>query len=193
MVEITGVAGLTLATFGSGSAVVTSYRYLLSEFGLNPERDNITLSPMTDVASQLAALSHGSMDGIASSLGGAAAGAKAQGVGVIWDLPAMKGIEALRAVPYQSILTTADTIKNHPEMIQSFLDAFHETQQAMLKGLSPEDAASLKKLVGPKMDDKVYNETISGLEHLFPDSYLTSDASSDALRKHPRNTDCLCR
>ena len=180
---LAALKGLTLATSSPGSANVAAYRYLLAQYGLNPERDNITLSPMADVASQVAALSHKRVDGIASVLGGSATGAKGQGVGVVWNLAEMKGSEPLKAIPFQSILATEDTIKNHPELIQSFLDAFYETQQSMLKGLTPDESASLKKIVGPTMDEKVYNETISGLERLFPDSYVTTDASWDALRK----------
>ena len=180
---LAALKGLTLATSSPGSANVAAYRYLLAQYGLNPERDNITLTPMADVASQIAALSNKRVDGIASGLGGAATGAKAQGVGVLWNLAEMKGSEPLKAIPYVSIVATEDTIKNHPELIQSFLDAFYETQQSMLKGLTPDESASLKKIVGATMDEKVYNETISGLERLFPDSYVTTDASWDALRK----------
>lgn len=180
---LAALKGLTLAVPPAGSSITAVYRYLLAQYGINPERDNITLSPMPDSASQIAALANGRVDAIASALGGPTAGAKAQGAGVIWNLAAMKGSEALQAIPSQSVMTTEKTIKDRPELIQAFLDAYYETQQALVKGLSPEDAASLKELLGAKMDPTLYNETISGVEQLFPDSYVTSDASWDALRK----------
>ena len=180
---LAALKGMTLGTNASGSSITATYRYLLTQYGIDPERDNITLHPMPDVASQVAALSHNRVDGLASSLGGAATGAVAQGAGVVWDLTKMKGTDALQAVPYTNAVTSDATIKDHPKMIQSFLDALHAAQQSLLAGLSVEDAASLKKLVGSAMDQKTYDDTIAGMQSLFPKSFSTSGASWDATCK----------
>ncbi|MFC9664031.1 ABC transporter substrate-binding protein [Nocardia sp. NPDC127606] len=178
---LAALKGMTLGTSPVGSSITATYRYLLAQYGIDPERDNITLQAMPDVASQVAALSHGRVDGLASALGGSATGAVAQGAGVVWDLTKMKGSEALQLVPYQNVVTSDATIKKNSEMIPSFLGALHDAQQSILKGLSPEEAASLKKLVGSQMDDKVYNDTISQVQSLFQESFSTSDASWDAI------------
>jgi NitT/TauT family transport system substrate-binding protein len=178
---LAALKGLTLGTSPVGSSITATYRYLMAQYGIDPERDDITLQGMPDVASQVAALSHGRVDGIASALGGASTGVIAQGAGVVWDLTKMKGSEALQPIPYQNIVTSDATIKKNPEMIRSFLAALHDAQQYILKGLSPEEAASLKKLVGSQMDDKAYNDTISQVQGLFQESFRTSDTSWDAI------------
>jgi hypothetical protein len=95
----------------------------------------------------------------------------------------MKGSQALQAVPYQNVVTTDSIIEKDPDMIQSFLDALHAAQQSLLAGLSVEDAASLKTLVGSQMDEKVYDDTVSQVKSLFPQSFSTSDESWDGVIK----------
>ena len=180
---LAALKGMTLGTSPVGSSITATYRYLLAQYGIDPERDNITLQPMPDVASQVAALANKRVEGLASSLGGSATGAVAQGAGVIWDLTKMKGSQALQAVPYQNVVTTDSIIEKDPDMIQSFLDALHAAQQSLLAGLSVEDAASLKTLVGSQMDEKVYDDTVSQVKSLFPQSFSTSDESWDGVIK----------
>ena len=173
--------GMTLGTAPVGSTVTAAYRYLLAEFGIVPEKDNITLQAMPDLASQVAALSNDRVDGLLSATGGASTGAAAQGTGVIWDITKMKDTEALGAIPWQNIVTSETTVGKDPEMIQSFLEALHEAQLALIEGLSPEDAASLKQLLAADMDDQVYDATFSQEVSLFPETFATSDSTWETI------------
>lgn len=175
--------GLTLGTPAAGSSITSTFRFLLSESGLTPEKDNITLQPMPDIASQVAAVSNGRVDGVVGSLGGAPTGAAAQGTGVIWDLTKMGGNESLKEIPYANVVTSDSVIAKKPEAIQSFLDGLHEAQQSILEGLPAEDAASLKKMVGAEMDQKVYDDVISQVTALYPDDFTTPDSAWDTILK----------
>lgn len=173
--------GMTLATSPVGSSITAAYRYLLGKYGINPERDNITLQALPDISSQVTALGNERVDGIASGLGGASTGVAVQGTGVVWDLTKMEGAEALEELPFQNVVVSQATIEKNPEMIQSFLDGLRDAQQSLLEGVSPEEAASLKKLLGAEADDKVYNSTISQVQSLFQEDFSTSDSSWDAI------------
>lgn len=178
---LTALKGLTIGTNPAGSATTSAYRYLMAQFDIDPEKDGITLQPLPDIASGVAALSNGRVDGLASSLGGSSTGAAAQGTGIVWDLTKMSGSEALSEISVNSIVASEQMIGNDPETIQSFLDAMREAQQAVKAGLSPEDSARIKKIIASEMDDKLYDETIVAASALFPDSYTTSEAAWDAL------------
>ncbi|XAS74363.1 ABC transporter substrate-binding protein [Micrococcaceae bacterium Sec5.1] len=177
------LSGMTLGTYSAGSSVTGTFRYLLSESGINPEKDNIKLQPMPDNAAQIAAVANKRVDGVVTALGGSAAAIASQKSGVLWDLSKMSGNETLLKVSNASLLTSESVVGKSPEALQSFLDGYRETQKSLRAGLSAEDAARLKKLLGPDMDQGIYDQTMADVVHGFSDDYVTSEAQWDALVK----------
>jgi NitT/TauT family transport system substrate-binding protein len=175
--------GLTLGTSPVGSSINSSFRFLMSERGIDPEKDNITLQAMPDIPSQVAAMANGKVDGLVSSLGGASTGTAARGVGVVWSLTTMSGNESLNALPYVNIATSDSFIKEKPEAIQAFLDGLREAQRSLRDGISAEDDAALKELMGSEMDQKIYDDTIEATRELFSDDYTTSEPAFDVVLK----------
>jgi NitT/TauT family transport system substrate-binding protein len=175
--------GLTLGTSPVGSSINSTFRFLLSEQGIDPEKDNLTLQAMPDIAAQVAALSNNKVAGLVSALGGASTGAAAQGIGTIWRLDGMSGNDSLNALPYCNMVTSESLIKKDPEAIQSFLDALHEAQQSLIDGIPAEDVTALKELLGSEMDQKVYDDTTARERTLFQDDFTTSDEAWDVVLK----------
>lgn len=180
---LNALKGLTLGTSPTGSSITSAFRFLLSEEGISPEKDKITLQPMPDIPSQIAAVGNGRVDGVVSALGGASTGAAAQGTGVVWDLTKLSGNESLRAIPYANVVTTEAVIKKDPESLQAFLDAMHEAQQSLIAGIPAEDEASLKDILASEMDQKVYDDVSSQVKALFADDFTTSDSTWDVVLK----------
>lgn len=177
------LSGMTLGTYSAGSSVTGTFRYLLAQNGINPEQDNIKLQPMPDNASQIASVANKRVDGVVTALGGSAAAIVSQKAGVLWDLSEMSGNDALLKVSTASLLTSESVIAKNPEALQSFLAGYRETQESLRAGLSSEDAARLKGLLGPDMDQEVYNQTMADVVDGFSGDYVTSEAQWDALVK----------
>lgn len=175
--------GMTLGTNSPGSPVTAVFRYLLAQSGITPEKDNITLQPLADIPSQVAAVANRRVDGVVSALGGASTGIAAQGTGVVWELSKMQGNEPLKKIPYVSLVASDSFIAKSPETVQSFVTAWYEAQQSIRAGLSAEVAASLKAKLGAKMDQKLYDDTVAQTKSLYPSDFATSDASWDSVRK----------
>lgn len=175
--------GMTLGTSPVGSSINSTFRFLLSERGIDPEKDNITLQAMPDIAAQVAALSNDKVDGLVSALGGASTGAAAQGTGVIWSLTKMTGNESLKAIPYVNIVTSESNIAQKPEAIQGFLDGMREAQQALRSGIPAEDSAALKELLASEMKQQTYDDTVAQVQSLFTDDFTTSESSWEVVLK----------
>lgn len=175
--------GMTLGTSPVGSSINSTFRYLLSERGLDPEKDDITLQAMPDIPSQVAAMANEKVDGLVSALGGASTGTAARGVGVVWKLTDMAGTESLNAIPYVNIATTDAFIKKDPEAIQAFLNGLSEAQKSLRAGISAEDDKALKDQLGSEMDQKIYDDSTTATQALFTDDYTTSKETWDVVLK----------
>lgn len=174
--------GLTLGTSPVGSSINSTFRFLLEERGINPEQDGITLQAMPDAAAQVASLSNDRVDGLVCALGGACTGAEAQGTGVTWSLAELAGADSLEQIPYCNIITSEAMISSDPEAVQAFLDGLHEAQQSLRQGITAEDDAALKELLGSEMDPTVYANTTATTRELFKDDFTTSEASWELVQ-----------
>lgn len=177
------LTGMTLGTNSPGSPNTAVFRYLLGESGITPEADNITLQPMADIASQVAAVANRRVDGVVSTLGGASTGIAAQGTGVVWELSKMEGNEALKKIPFAGVVASDSFITKNPETVQSYIAALSEAQQSIRAGLSAEVAASFKEKLGAQMDQKHFDDTMAQVESLYPSDFATSDDSWNNVRK----------
>lgn len=178
--RVAALKGMTLGALPSGSSTDASLRYLLETNGMDPDKD-LTLNPMSDQASMVAALRAGQIDGLVSNLGGAATAAEASGVGVLWDM--MAGNETLLQYPFNVVAASESYTKSNPETIQKFLDALFEARTALQAGLSPEDAVKIKNIVALDMDQSLYDLTMEGFSPRLAEPFTTSDAAWEASLK----------
>lgn len=127
---------------------------------LDPDVD-ITLQPLPDTASQLAAMNAAAVDGLVSNFGGVSTFAEAAGTGVSWDY--MSGDEDLMEFPFNVIVASEYYIGSSADSIQRFLDALFEARAALV-AFSPEDAEALKAAVAPDMEQRPVEATLKSTQ-----------------------------
>lgn len=176
--RIAALKGMTLGLGAAGSLIDLGFRSVVMSNGLDPDVD-LTLQPMPDAASQLAALNAGTVDGIVSNLGSISTFAESAGTGVVWDY--MTGDQNLSVFPSNVVAASESYIDSNPDSIQRFLDALHEARAAVVAGLSSEDAAKLKAVVAPDMDREIWDKTLEEHNALWTDPFVTSERGWDAV------------
>lgn len=157
--RVAALKGMKLASFAAGSSTDLAFRSVVRANGLDPDVD-ITVQPLADSASMLAALNNKAVDGIIANFGGPTTFAESAGTGVSWDY--MTGYEGLTELPFNVIAASESYIKSNPDSTQRFLDALFEARAALVAGLSPEDAKTLKAAVAPDMKQDLWDATLKG-------------------------------
>lgn len=157
--RVAALKGMKLASFAAGSSTDLAFRSVVRANGLDPDVD-ITVQPLADSASMLAALNNKAVDGIIGNVGGPTTFAESAGTGVSWDY--MTGYEGLTELPFHVIAASESYIKSNPDAIKRFLDALFEARAALVAGLSPEDAKTLKAAVAPDMKQDLWDATLKG-------------------------------
>lgn len=125
--KIKRLKGLTIGVAGPGGSTDVMLRNLLTQRGMNPDRD-IRIQPLGMPDSMLAAFSKGVTDGILQSAPVDAI-AQARGYGTIVLDPFKEDIPELRNVPFSGLLATRSTIQQQPQMIAAAVRAIARAMQ----------------------------------------------------------------
>ncbi|WP_255770301.1 ABC transporter substrate-binding protein [Pseudarthrobacter sulfonivorans] len=172
--RVEALKGMTLGSFTAGSSTDAAFRYLVKENGVDPDHD-MTLQPIADQAAQVAALRAKRIDGLVATAPGNVTAAAANGTAITWDF--WTGDKLLPKVGMIIFAGSEESIKKKPEAIQRFLEAVSEARADIVAGLSAEDSAKLKKVMGADMPDGVWQTTLDSLSKLMGEPFTMTDAS----------------
>lgn len=156
--RVAALKGLTIVGAPSGSTSDSVFRMVLENQGFNPDTDFTQMFVDGTTEALFAALRSGDVDGMVSVLGGPTTFAEAEGLGVVWSFA--DGDPSIEALPQAVLGTSQQVIDEKPEIVQAFLQALFDARAAIVEGLSDKDAARLKELVAPDMDQAVYDDTM---------------------------------
>lgn len=161
--KVQALSGLTIGVAGAGSATDTALRYLIEQYGLDPDSD-LLLQPFGDNASLIAAGREAAVDGIATIAGSGGTGIVADGLGV--ELVNF-GVEdpVISAIPVYAVVANNAFIEDNPEAVISFLQSLQEARADITAGLDEETIAVLKERFAPDMEEGLYQ---AALESALP-------------------------
>ncbi len=175
--RVEALKGMTLGSFTAGSSTDAAFRYLVEQNGVDPDHD-LTIQPMSDAASQVAALRAKRIDGLVATAPGNATAAVADGTAIAWDF--WTGDELLPKVGMIVFVGSEESIEKKPEAIQRFLKAVSEARADVVAGLSETDSAKLKEAMGADMPDDVWQTTLESLSELMGEPFSMTDESWEA-------------
>ena len=177
--RIRALRGLRLAAPGTGSTSDTAFRYGLKRAGIDPARD-VTIQPMSDAASILAAARAGAVDALVGVSTGANAVAEAEGtvrrfIAFEDDDPIMQNYPTtIYAVSDQYLQKNAATVA-------TFLKAMLAAKQAVRRGLTDAELATMKQKFFPDMADGVWASSHRMAQPMFKAALAPTRAQFDAL------------
>jgi ABC-type nitrate/sulfonate/bicarbonate transport system substrate-binding protein len=144
--------GMRLAAPATGSSSDLVFRYSLKRFGIDPAKD-LTIQPMSDIPTIMAAVRQGVVDGVAGTASTANARAEAEGVATRF-IAFEEDDPLLQNYPLYTLATTDDFLAKNPEVARRLLNVFASAKKAIRRGLTPEETATIKKEFFPDMDEK---------------------------------------
>lgn len=148
--------GLTFSAPAVGSSTDTVFRYLLKSNGLSPDKD-VTLRGLPDAASIAAALRNDTVDGMANVTSTLTVQSQLEGWGVFYMNAGREDPVLKQLAPY--VLATSNSyIKNKPDVLKGFLQAWSESRKILATGNGyPADViAKLKPIEAPDMAQSVW-------------------------------------
>lgn len=149
--RVNALKGMRIGAPATGSSSDLVFRYSLKKYGLEPSRD-VTVQPMSDIASMVAASRQGAVDGVAGAA--ATANARVEAEGIATRFIAFEEFdELLRLYPTYALTTSDDFLAKNPEAIRRLLTVFAEAKKAIRRGLTAEEIATVKKQFFPDMAD----------------------------------------
>lgn len=125
--RIKALRGMTIATSPPGSTSNSTLRYLVSQQGLDPERD-LDIVPVNDPSALVAGIRQGKFDGSFFGVGIADANI-ADGSGQLWLSLPRGDIEEFTDLVGVCIVTTREYAEKNPDAVEAFHASLAQAQQ----------------------------------------------------------------
>jgi NitT/TauT family transport system substrate-binding protein len=125
--RIKALRGLTIATSPPGSSSNATLRYLVKEYGLDPDKD-LSIVPVNDPSAIVAGIRQGRFDGSFFGVGIADVNI-ADGSGELWVSLPRGDVESFNDLVGVVLITTRDYLAKNPEAVAAVHASLAEAQQ----------------------------------------------------------------
>lgn len=161
--RLQALKGMRIVSPAAGSTSDLGFRYALKKYGMDPNRD-VIIQPLPDLASLIAAVKQGAVDGIQGSFASGVGQLQAEGVAKVF-LEFEKHDKGLATVPFNILAANDDYIKSNPEAIRRVLSAFNAAKVAIRRGLTEDELMKIKKQFMPDMKEDVYRGLVKAVTY----------------------------
>ncbi len=174
--------GLKLAAHTPGSSPDLTLKFVLRQYGLDPERD-VEILPIVQNAI-LAALERDRIDGFAYSSPLADAATVQHGAKRLLSL-ASGEVESLSGLLSIALVCNRDWVTNQPEAAAAVIRALWRAMKLMKS--DPAQAKSAARKAFPNLDDAIFNQAFDTNLKAFPDNpRITREQIQGALDFHAK-------
>lgn len=176
---VSKLKGLTLGISTRGGSVDLDLRYILSEAGLNPDKD-VKLVPLGAAAQMIAAMKGGKVDGV---LGYSPMQYQlvADGTAVnVLDLSKGQGPSALDQ-PFLTAVVTGDYLKNNPSVAKNFTAAVQDSCDYIKNPANASGVASVVKKRFATLDGATVDSVVKEVQGTC-DTGFTDDQFANVLK-----------
>ncbi len=177
--KIKRMRDLKISITSPGSSTDTMLRTLLKARKINPD-EALRIIPTGSPTNMLAAIENNATDGFVWGAPQTLIAEK-RGLGKIVVDPFKGEIPEINGVPYMVITTTADTLKNKPEMLRATVRALTRAMKFVQD--QPEEAKKIARSVYPEMDDAIFNAAWENYRTAIPTTPIISRSQFENTRK----------
>ncbi|MFD1210832.1 ABC transporter substrate-binding protein [Arthrobacter sp. GCM10027362] len=125
--RIKALRGLTIATSPPGSSSNSTLRYLVKQYGLDPDKD-LSIVPVNDPSAIVAGIRRGQFDGSFFGVGIADVNI-ADGSGELWVSLPRGDIESFKDLVGVVLVTTRDYLEKNPDAVAAFHASLADAQR----------------------------------------------------------------
>jgi NitT/TauT family transport system substrate-binding protein len=173
--RVEALRGETLAILNPGDSVDQLFRYLLPQYGMNPDTD-VTLLALSNYTNMLAALRQGEIGGFGGSPPNGST-AEAQGIGQI--LIAGNEIEGLESYPYLVGSANVGDLENNPERVAALVRGMASAMEFLRE--NPEGGKPCLREQFPDLDQATFDGAYEFAMSAVPESPLITEEVFQSL------------
>jgi NitT/TauT family transport system substrate-binding protein len=177
--KIKKLRDLRISITSPGSSTDTMLRTLLKARKINPD-EALKIVPTGGGSSMLAALEKNANDGFVWGAPQTLIAVQ-RGLGKIVIDPFKGEVPEINGVPYMVITTTADTLKNKPEMLRAAVRAL--TRAMKFAQDQPEEAKIIARSAYPEMDESIFNAAWENYRKAIPTTPIISREQFENTKK----------
>lgn len=169
--KVQALKGMTLGVTPQGTLTDVLMRATLEEYGLNPDRD-VTLQPLADAASMLAAARQGRINGFLFPPPTPLSLAMDSG-GAVWVDYTKGEVPGVRGSYIVDIVSSPEFLKNNPEVAARFLRALWKAVKLISE--QPAEAAAAARPAYSSLNQALYDRSIEVSAAVFKDGLAPTE------------------
>ena len=178
--RIDALRGMTIATSQPGSGVNLLLRSILTENGLDPDKD-VKIIGVAEPSAMVAGLGQGRFDAAIFGTGVLEA-AIANGTGDLWFSVAVDDVGPIKNTRGLSLFGRPDFVKGNEETVDKLRAALQEAAEKI--AADPDEvSAKLKEKYFPDLDQKIWDLSWTNILPAFPTDGAFPKSSFDAFNK----------